>query len=645
MKLKKLIALILTLALIMTLAPVAFAQGGFTDVSESSVYYEAVQWALSEGVTAGVDATHFAPNAPCTRGQVVTLLWRAAGSPEVSGDNPFVDVKDGSPYYTAILWAAENGITVGYDKTHFCPDKTVTRAEFVTFLYRYFGSPYTSGANPFVDVSEYSPYRDAIVWASRSGVTVGFDSTHFRPDMTCTRWQVVLFLFRAFGTVTYYVDSVDGSDKNDGRSPDTAFKTLFKAFNRKFYPGTHVLFKCGGTYEGGKNTAGAYIKSSGLKTNPIVLGSYGEGANPVITTEADERLLCLEGSFINISGLDFTAPNGGGIGIFCTATTDVEGINISHCRFYNIHPDKPKDSDSDWYSLYLDSDYATRAYNCSFTDLEIFDCYAGIEVSGTTLEFNHGCFVSPEANYHYNLLFDGINCHEVWCGGLVLGAMRDCVVRNSRFINCARDVSWAVAPMWTHGCDNVMMEYCEIAGSTNLIDGMAIDFDGWTTNCTYRYIYSHDNNRFMRNCIYDAATANRGNTVDHCLSVNDNVFPNDSALPLFNESTLKANGGKIGIIMEDFSFTNNYLIDCSPTFFGNLSNATITGNYFGGKTFLTASSSAMWSVPSSLCSGTVENNVFYMYTPMLSEGNTVTTEPISAETAYSILFPNGVHTP
>jgi len=448
----------------------------------------------------------------------------------------------------------------------------------------------------------------------------------------------------AYSDVTYYVDSVNGDDSNDGLSPDTAFKTLYMAFNRKFNPGTHVLFCRGGTYQGGFDSVNAYITSSGSENNPIVLGAYGEGANPLITTDADEHILILSGSFITISGLDFSAPNGGGIKILLPEDADIEGIDISNCRFYNISPEKPEENDGDKCAIYLKSYYGTRAYNCSFTNLEIFNCYAGIEIAGISFEFRPQYYISPEESYDYGFVFDEIYCHELWCGGLVLGALYDSVVRNSRFINCARDVSFAVAPLWTHGCDHVTMEYCEIAGSTNLIDGMAIDFDGWSTNCTYRYIYSHDNNRFMRNCVYDGTTKNRGNTVDHCLSVNDNVFPNDSALPLANEGTIKVTKGRIGLVMDRFTFTNNYLINCSPTYFGNLTNATITGNYFGGRTFVTSSVSSIWSVLSTTCTGTVKDNTFYKYAPLYRSGNTTTSKAITADEAYDILFPNGVHT-
>ncbi len=178
----------------------------FTDVSGNSVYFDAVLWAVDKGITNGTTATTFAPNKNCTRGQVVTFLWREAGSPEPeSSDNPFDDVSDSGPckpYYKAILWAAENGITTGYPDGSFRPNDTVTRAQFVTFLWRAEGSPEPeSSDNPFNDVSATgsgAPYYKAILWAVEQGVTNGYGRYTFRPNATCTRWQVVLFMYRAY---------------------------------------------------------------------------------------------------------------------------------------------------------------------------------------------------------------------------------------------------------------------------------------------------------------------------------------------------------------------------------------------------------------------------------------------------------------
>ena len=169
----------------------------FTDVTAGSYCYDAVQWAVANGITNGTDATHFSPNAGCTRGQVVTFLWRAAGEPTVSGNVGFVDVAPGSYCYEAVKWAVANGITNGTDATHFSPNATCTRGQVVTFMYRAEGEPAVGGSNGFVDVAAGSYCYNAVQWAVAKGITKGTDTTHFSPNATCTRGQVVTFLYRA----------------------------------------------------------------------------------------------------------------------------------------------------------------------------------------------------------------------------------------------------------------------------------------------------------------------------------------------------------------------------------------------------------------------------------------------------------------
>ena len=168
----------------------------FVDVAADAYYYYPVQWAVANGITKGTDATHFSPDQGCTRGQVVTFLWRAAGSPTVSGDAGFVDVKSSDYFYDAVKWAVANNITNGTDAKHFSPNDTCTRAQVVTFMYRAEGSPATSGSCAFVDVSSTAYYYDAVIWAVANEITNGTDATHFSPSATCTRAQVVTFLYR-----------------------------------------------------------------------------------------------------------------------------------------------------------------------------------------------------------------------------------------------------------------------------------------------------------------------------------------------------------------------------------------------------------------------------------------------------------------
>ena len=170
----------------------------FKDVKESDYFYAPVLWAVSRGITTGMGNGQFAPNSSCTRAQVVTFLWRAAGEPEpMSGSNPFTDVKETDYFYKAVLWAVENGITTGMSATSFGPSRPCTRGQVVTFLYRAAGGsgPYY-GYNPFTDVKESDYYYDAVLWAVDYGITTGMSADKFGPNSTCTRGQVVTFLFR-----------------------------------------------------------------------------------------------------------------------------------------------------------------------------------------------------------------------------------------------------------------------------------------------------------------------------------------------------------------------------------------------------------------------------------------------------------------
>ena len=170
----------------------------FTDVPAGSYYEDAVIWAVDKGITTGTSATTFNPNGICTRAQAVTFLWRAAGSPAAkSSAMPFADVKAGSYYETAVLWAVENGITKGTSDTTFSPDATCSRAQIVTFLWRSQKSPAAGMANPFADVAADTYYIDAVLWAVKHNITVGTTFSIFSPDEECTRAQIVTFLYRA----------------------------------------------------------------------------------------------------------------------------------------------------------------------------------------------------------------------------------------------------------------------------------------------------------------------------------------------------------------------------------------------------------------------------------------------------------------
>ena len=169
----------------------------FSDVSTSAYYYEAVKWAQEKGITGGIGNGLFGPNQPCTRAQIVTFLWRAAGSPEPKSMSSFSDVSADSYYAKAVAWAVENGITTGTGDGKFSPDATCTRAQSVTFLFRAIGKLVDSKAE-FSDVLADSYYANAVDWAVENGVTNGIGDGLFGPDNSCTRAQIVTFLYRAY---------------------------------------------------------------------------------------------------------------------------------------------------------------------------------------------------------------------------------------------------------------------------------------------------------------------------------------------------------------------------------------------------------------------------------------------------------------
>ena len=171
--------------------------GVFVDVATGSYYEDAVDWAVGNGITQGTDDTHFSPDGICTRAQAVAFLWRAAGSPKPETRTmPFTDVPAGSYYYDAVLWAVENDITKGTSDTTFSPNMTCTRAQIVAFLWRSEKSPAAGTANPFADVKSAAYYADAVLWAAKKDITKGTTNTTFSPDADCTRAQIVTFLWR-----------------------------------------------------------------------------------------------------------------------------------------------------------------------------------------------------------------------------------------------------------------------------------------------------------------------------------------------------------------------------------------------------------------------------------------------------------------
>ena len=193
----KIFSLVLSASMLASLLLVSALAAGFTDVPQGTYYGDAVDWAVANGITSGTSGMEFSPDKTCTRAQAVTFLWRANGQPDATGSNPFADVSASSYYNEAVQWAVTNNITSGTSPNAFEPDAPVTRAQVVTFLYHDADNPSTSGSTLFADVTTDAYYRDAVCWAVAQSITAGTSATAFSPDEICTRAQIVTFLYRA----------------------------------------------------------------------------------------------------------------------------------------------------------------------------------------------------------------------------------------------------------------------------------------------------------------------------------------------------------------------------------------------------------------------------------------------------------------
>ena len=198
---KKMLTILLALTLVLGMAAVGFAaeDRAFSDVETGAYYFDAVNWAVENAITEGMGNGLFQPEETCTRAQVVTFLWRLAGQPELeSEENIFSDVEEDMWYTDAVLWAVENEVTDGMGDGIFLPGGTCTRGQIVSFLWKYAGRPAAAedAENPFTDVAEDDWFYDAVLWAVDEGITTGVTETTFVPGDPCTRAQIVTFLYR-----------------------------------------------------------------------------------------------------------------------------------------------------------------------------------------------------------------------------------------------------------------------------------------------------------------------------------------------------------------------------------------------------------------------------------------------------------------
>ncbi|MBQ6897595.1 MAG: hypothetical protein IJN70_01335 [Clostridia bacterium] len=384
---------------------------------------------------------------------------------------------------------------------------------------------------------------------------------------------------KALSFNTYYIDSLNGSNENRGTSPDEAWLDLdgFAGAAEPLKGGDTVLFRAGGTYECAVTLDGL----KGTKEAPFVISSYGEGERPILRTDAqDEVFTFIDCSYITVSDLQITAPNGGGIWID-TINEESVGITIDNVYFFGLPNGKVTGRDD--FSrgaaparaavmvkgLPAHSRYAVN--DLTITDCEVYDSANGFIIWGSWNDQQNPWCDDDEKDPVYNtgLLIEGCYFHEMDAEAVVVGICDGALVTHCRAINTCQgegvdengEILYFTAAMWFWGSENSTIQYCEIAGQKNIGDGMTVDFDSGTNNCAYQYIYSHDNQRFVVNNAKD--DPQRNNTVRYCLSVNDNK----------GRSSLASGNGEDGL-----KFYNNTIINCGEFQFYHLYNSLIANN-------------------------------------------------------------------
>lgn len=415
--------------------------------------------------------------------------------------------------------------------------------------------------------------------------------------------------------VTYYIDAKNGDDSNSGLSENSAWKTLEAASAKIYSEGDKILLNAGGIFNG---TFSA--KGNGTPDNHIIFGAYGDTetlGKPIVRSSSEEAVLV---TINNVSGwtvenIEFTAPNGSGIFVTAAGETETTDITVRNCSFHDIWYKVCANSNTGHCPIMLRSSGRTaRLRNITIQDCNIYDCAFGIKMSGLSREFTPDMFVSPEESYNTNYLIEGVSLNNILYDGIIIMSVCGMIIRNCSIINASLRDDYYTAPIWSHHAKNYVVENCEIAGSTNEKDGMAVDFDGWTTDSTFQYIYSHDNVRFIHSCCYDNYTKNANNTVRYCLSVNDNKQEN-SIVSLLNASAADYAEDEAAVCMDNFRFYNNTLINCSDITCMYLTNSVIANNIFIGATPKTTikymrTNAGTNRIPNSKYSGIFSNNCF-----------------------------------
>lgn len=422
----------------------------------------------------------------------------------------------------------------------------------------------------------------------------------------------------------YYIDAINGDDANSGLSEAEAIKTLNGLKLGNVTAGTKFLFRNGGRYE----CAATLGNVSGTKDNPILISSYGEGDRAVLyTNDTTDVLRLVDCSYVTVSDLQITAPNGGGIWIN-TRTRASEGIVIDNVYFYDM-PNGKVTSRDDFSSgaararaaVMVKSLPGTSRFpvnNLTITNCEVYDVANGFIIWGSWNEAETPwCENESEIDPVFNkgLLIKDCYLHDMNAEAMVIGMCDGALVTNCRAIDCCQgegvdengEILYFTAAMWFWGSVNSTIQYCEIAGQKNFGDGMTVDFDSYSHNCTYQYIYSHDNMRFMYN--NPNYSGHHGNTVRYCLSVNDNGGRSTTAVGSCGE--------------HEFNFYNNTIINSAEFQFKNMYDSYVANNIFvmeDGSTFA-------YDIDNMIRGNVFENNCYYNAMSPVIDINSMNTVP------------------
>lgn len=382
---------------------------------------------------------------------------------------------------------------------------------------------------------------------------------------------------------SYFIDSIDGNDESgDGLSPETAWKTVL-VNECTLSPGDKVYFRSGGKY----NCNLTVQNSQGTKENPIIITAYGEGAKPHLTTDKRAEVLRLfDCSYVTVSGLEITAPNGGGIWIDALNAPS-EHITLERLVIHNIQNYKVKSRDNasagaaeNRGCVMVKGLPARSLYPVNYltvSDCEMFDCGNGINIWGAYDQtkgspWDDTEFKTLDPVYNLGSLIENTYFHDMDGEAVILGICDGALMTHCRVIDCCQgegvdengEILYFTAAAWFWGSENSTIEFCEIAGQKNVGDGMTVDFDSQSNHCTYQYIYSHDNMRFIVN---NAKTSPQvGNTVRYCLSVNDNKGrntvtqgPGEKNFRFYNNTVINSQRFDIDRLYDSY-FVNNIIV-------------------------------------------------------------------------------------